>query len=421
MKDVEYIDSKELRKIQNDRFLNTFKRLSNVPFYKEKLTQNGIDSNTILSLNDIGRLPFIVKTDLTTCYPHGTIACPMSQIEKFHFTSGTKGIPVAIGYTHKDADAAAECFCRLMKSAGVTTNSVVQNSYGYGLFTGGLGVHEAACKIGATVIPVSVGNDDRQIKLLKDFEVDTLCATPSYTMHLAHKIINEKIRNIALKRCICGAEPWSENMKRAIEATLNIEAYDVYGITEFGACVGYNCQEREGLHICEDHFFIEIIDTITGENIYDESVGELVITSINKEANPLIRYRTGDLTHFILSPCKCGRTHRRIARIIGRVDDMLIVKGINIYPSQIENFVHATEELKSNDFEIVLTTVDYIDKLTLRIEANEQVVNNRLMKQRLENEFKQRFGIKADIDFVEKLCEGEILGKKKYVRDLRKI
>lgn len=419
MKDIEYIDVKSLKGIQNERFCNTFQKLLNVPYYREKLNLHGVDISGVKSLNDITALPFTTKEDLLKCYPFSAIACEKSEIVKYHFTSGTMGKPLAVGYTKHDVKIVSECLMRLLNAAGITSGSVVQNSYGYGLFSGGLSFHEAIDNVGATVIPSSVGGDDRQIVLLKDFAVDTLCATPSYALHLANKINSEGVSGLSLKRCICGAEPWSENMKFALETLLHIEAYDVYGMTELGVGIGYNCKYREGLHICEDYFYVEIIDPLTGENITDERTGELVITSLDKEGLPLIRYKTGDLTHFILQPCKCGRMHRRIARILGRVDDMLIVKGVNVYPSEIENFVHSFAEFKVSDFEIVLKTVDSLDRLILRIEADGATSKDEKLIIKIKDMFKQKFGIMAEIDFLERLASTKPDGKKIYVRDLR--
>lgn len=416
---IEYVDIKRLKEIQNERFCNMFKKLVKVPYYRQKLDVHGVDIDSVKTLNDIASLPFTTKEDLIKCYPNSAIACGKSKIAKYHFTSGTMGKPLAVGYTKNDVKIMSECLTRLLKAAGVTSDSVVQNCYGYGLFSGGLSFHEAISETGATVIPSSVGNDDRQIVLLKDFAVDTLCATPSYALHLANKIISSGVSDLSLKRCICGAEPWSENMKSAIEELLHVEAYDVYGMTEIGVGVGYSCKYREGLHICEDYFYVEIVDPVSGENISDERVGELVITCLAKEGLPLIRYKTGDLTNFILQPCKCGRTHTRIARIIGRVDDMIIVKGVNVYPSEIESFVHSIRELKGNEFEIVLETIDSLDRLTLRIEVDLTSIEDDDLIIKIKNMFKQKFGIRAAIELVERATIPQQTGKKKYVRDLR--
>lgn len=417
--DIEFINRNKLISIQNRRFAETFKNLLKVPYYKQKIIASGINIKDIKTLKDLNKLPFINKEDLINCYPQSDIACSKSNIVKYHFTSGTKGKPLAVGYTEKDIKIMANCLNRLFKASGMTANSIIQNSYGYGLFSGGLSFHEAICEFGATVIPTSVGNDERQIKLLEDFGADTLCATPSYTLHLANKIVADGVKDLSLKRCICGAEPWSENMKGAIENLLHVEAYDVYGMAETGVGVAYSCKFRDGLHVCEDYFYVEIVDPLSGENIRDEKVGELVITSLVKEGLPLIRYKTGDLTHFILQPCKCGRTHRRIARIIGRTDDMLIVKGVNVYPLEIESLVHSIGGLEGNDFEIILDTVDSLDRLTLRIEADEQILEDENFKINIEEMFKQKFGIRAEVELVGFSTIHKHTGKKKYVRDLR--
>lgn len=337
---IECMPREEMRKLQSERLIATVKRCyENVPFYRRKMDAKGIRPEDIRSIDDITRLPFTTKHDLRDEYPYGLQAVPMSEVRRVHASSGTTGKPIVGTYTQNDLDNWAECVARVLAVGDIGPGDVVQVSYGYGLFTGGLGVHEGVNRIGAIQLPTSSGNSEKQVMLMQDFASTALCSTPSYALHLTEVMekCGIKKENLKLRVGFFGAEPWTWGIRRELESKLGIKAIDIYGLTEMsGPGVGGECQYQDGTHVCEDMFYPEIIDPDTLEPVAPGERGELVFTSLCKEAMPILRYRTRDLTHLIYDKCRCGRTSVRIGKILGRSDDMLIIRGVNVFPSQIE-------------------------------------------------------------------------------------
>jgi phenylacetate-CoA ligase len=340
---AETISRVELEKLQTERLQKTVERVyRNVPFYKQKFDQAGVKPADIQSVCDLAKLPFTIKQDLRDHYPFGLFAVPQSEVTRIHASSGTTGKMTVVGYTAKDIDTWSEVIARSMGGGNVTKRDIVQIAYGYGLFTGGLGAHYGAEKIGASVVPISGGNTKRQLHIMKDFQTTVLACTPSYALYMAETMAEEgiKLDELALRVGFFGAEPWSDNMRKELEKQLNIKALDIYGLSEImGPGVACECLEQNGLHIWEDHFLVEVVDPSTDEVLPDGEKGELVFTCITKEALPLIRYRTHDISILTHEPCACGRTHVRMHRVMGRTDDMLIIRGVNVFPSQIESFL----------------------------------------------------------------------------------
>ncbi len=348
------------------------------PFYREKFDAMGVDPAGIQSLSDLARLPFTNKLDLRDHYPFGLFAVPMNRIIRIHASSGTTGKPTVVGYTRNDIEAWAEVCARAFALSGAKPGDIFQNAYGYGLFTGGLGMHYGAEKMGIAVIPISGGNTARQMMLLQDFQTDIMACTPSYALTLADALENAGISaaDLPVRAFILGAEPWSETMRTEIEAKLHAHAVNIYGLSEIiGPGVSNECVEaKDGLHIMEDHFLPEIVHPETGEVLPDGEVGELTFTTLTKEAMPLIRYRTGDLCSINRQPCLCGRTHARMSRILGRVDDMLIIRGVNIFPTQIEAALVALPEL-SPHYKLIVSRQGRLDELEVQIEVTESFYN----------------------------------------------
>ncbi|MCX7773128.1 MAG: phenylacetate--CoA ligase, partial [Clostridia bacterium] len=340
-KELETMDFRALRKLQGERLKDTVKRVyENVPYYAEKMKKAGITPDDIQTVEDLKKLPFTYKTDLRDNYPFGTFALPMDQVVRVHASSGTTGKQTVVGYTKNDIDHWSECVARCLASVGVTSKDIIHVAYGYGLFTGGLGLHYGAEKLGATVIPVSGGNTARQIQLLKDFGATVLCCTPSYALYLADELTAAGLtkNDLKLRIGVFGAEPLAEEMRNQIEEKLGLKACDIYGLSEImGPGVSMSCDHQSALHVQADHFIPEIIDPETGEVLPDGQKGELVFTCITKEALPLIRYRTRDLSVLTYETCACGRTMPRMEKVTGRSDDMLIIRGVNVFPSQIES------------------------------------------------------------------------------------
>ena len=344
------MDREELRQVQSERLRKTVERVYfNVPFYRHRMQEAGLGPENIRTIDDISKLPFTTKSDLRDNYPYGLFAVPMSEIVRLHATSGTTGKPTVVGYTRNDISTWSEVIARTLTAAGASKNDFIQIAYGYGLFTGGLGLHYGGEKIGASVIPVSGGNTTRQIQLMHDFGTTILACTPSYALYIAEALQESGINRdeLKLRAGVFGAEPWTENMRKEIEAKLRIKAIDIYGLSEvIGPGVASECQEQNGLHINEDHFYPEIIDPVTLEVLPEGSIGELVFTTITKEGLPLVRYRTRDLTRLTYEKCKCGRTLVRMEKCMGRSDDMLIIRGVNLFPSQIETVLLEMSEIK---------------------------------------------------------------------------
>jgi len=362
--------------LQAARLRATVERVSaTVPFYQRRFAEAGVDPATITSPADVARLPFTRKGDLRDNYPFGLFAVPRARVVHLHASSGTKGKPTVVGYTAADIDLWAACCARALACAGTRPGDVVHNAYGYGLFTGGLGLHYGVERLGATVVPASGGNTPRQILLLQDFAARVLCCTPSYALNIAGVMAatGAARASIALEIGIFGAEPWTEEMRRRIEKSLGIVALDIYGLSEvLGPGVAIECAEgRAGLHIWEDHFLPEVVDPASDEPLPDGRFGELVITTLTKEAMPVIRYRTGDLTMLIAEPCVCGRTHRRIARLAGRTDDMLIVRGVNVFPSEIERVLLETAELAPH-YQVTIDRRQALDTIEVQVEVMEE-------------------------------------------------
>ena len=400
-----------------------------VPFYKKKFDERGIKPSDLKSLKDLRRLPFTTKIDLRDNYPFGLFAVPMEQVVRIHASSGTTGKPTVVGYTRRDINTWAELMARSLAAAGAHKNDIIHNAYGYGLFTGGLGVHYGAEKLGASVIPISGGNSKRQIVIMQDFGSTVLTCTPSYALFLAETAeeMGVDFRKLKLKVGIFGAEPWSERMRDEIERKLGIQAIDIYGLSEvIGPGVSIECIEaKRGLHIFEDHFIAEIIDPQTGEVLPYGQKGELVFTTITKEAFPLIRYRTRDISVLYPEPCKCGRTHVRMERVSGRSDDMLIIRGVNVFPSQIESVLMNIEGVEPH-YLLIVDRQGNLDTLDLQVEVNEKVFSDEVknlqsLGRRIEKEIKDLLGVSAGVKLVEPKTIQRSEGKAQRVIDKRKI
>jgi phenylacetate-CoA ligase len=399
----------------------------NVPFYRESFAKAGVGPDDLQSLDDLRKFPFTVKQDMRDSYPYGLFAAPMEEIVRIHASSGTTGKPTVVGYTQKDIDMWSELMARSFVAAGVHKGDIIHNSYGYGLFTGGLGAHYGAEKLGASVIPMSGGNTKRQILIMKDFGSTVLTCTPSYSLYLAESAVEEGVdfRSLKLRVGIFGAEPWSEAMRGDIEEKLNICAIDIYGLSEImGPGVAIECREAKcGLHIWEDHFIPEIINPETGEPAPEGEKGELVISTITKEGIPLLRYRTRDITSITYEPCLCGRTHARIARMSGRSDDMLIIRGVNVFPSQIESILMKIEGVEPH-YMLIVDRKDNLDSLEVQVEVDERIFSDevkqlQILAQTIEKEIKDLLGVSCKVRLVEPKTIMRSEGKAKRVLDKR--
>ncbi len=427
--EYETLPREALEAIQLRRLQETLERVyATVPFYKRKLTEAGIKPSDIKSLKDLRRLPFTTKQDLRDNYPYGMFAVPMENVVRIHASSGTTGKPTVVGYTARDLQIWAELIARSLSAAGVTSGDIIHNSYGYGLFTGGLGIHQGAELLGASLIPVSGGNTKRQILIMKDFSPTALTCTPSYALHLAEAATEAGIKpgELNLKYGVFGGEPWSEEMRKEIETKLNLSAVDIYGLSEvMGPGVSVECREaKKGLHIFEDHFIPEIIDPITGEVLPNGERGELVFTSITKEACPLIRYRTRDVTSLDREPCVCGRTLVRMRKVSGRSDDMLIIRGVNVFPSQIESVLMEMKEVEPH-YQLVVNREGTLDTLTVLVEVGESVFSDEVrflqaIEKKIAKNIKEILGVSANVKLVEPKSIARSEGKAQRVIDNRK-
>ncbi len=427
--DIETAKREEIEKIQLKRLKETFDRVyALIPFYKKKFDKLGISHNNIKSLQDISKLPFTKKQDLRDHYPFGLFAVPISQVVRVHSSSGTTGKPTVVGYTKADMDIWNEVMARVYTMAGVNANDVVHNGYGYGLFTGGLGFHNGAEKIGATIIPASGGFTDRQLMLMKDFGATVLASTPSFALHLAEvaKKSGSNFKNEYKLKCgLFGAEPVSDGLKKEVSRVWGIDYHETYGLIEIiGPGVSSSCKYSNLLHINEDHFFPEIIDPKTGEVLPEGEIGELVITTLTKQALPIIRYRTGDITSLTYKPCKCGRTLVRMKSIIGRSDDMLIVNGVNIYPSQVEHIIANANGVTLN-YQIVADKKGFLDKLEILVEINDEVMSDNIkelekIKKELQHSLLNHLYINANVKLVEPRTIDRSMGKAVRVIDKRR-
>jgi len=428
--EFETLPREALEAIQLRRLKQTVERVyATVPFYRKQFDKAGVKPEHIKSLDDLRRLPFTTKQDLRDNYPFGLFAVPMENVVRIHASSGTTGKPTVVGYTARDIQTWAELMARALSAAGATRGDIIHNAYGYGLFTGGLGVHYGAEKLGASVIPVSGGNTKRQIMIMKDFGATVLTCTPSYALHLAEVAMEMGIdpKTLKLRIGVFGAEPWSEKMREEIEQKLYLTAVDIYGLSEIiGPGVSVECIEaKKGLHIFEDHFIPEIIDPETGENLKPGEVGELVITTITKEAFPVIRYRTRDITFLNPEPCICGRTHVRMGRVTGRTDDMLIIRGVNVFPSQIESVLMEIEDVEPH-YQIIVDREGNLDTLTVLVEVGEHAFSDEVRKlqeleRKIEKNIKEYLGVSAKVKLVEPKTIARSEGKAQRVIDKRKI
>jgi phenylacetate-CoA ligase len=424
----ESMDRDGIRKIQGERLRETVEKVYfNVPYYRRKMQEAGLGPESIQSIEDIAKLPFTTKSDLRDNYPFGLFAVPMSEIVRVHASSGTTGKPTVVGYTRNDISTWSEVIARTLTSAGANRHDFIQVAYGYGLFTGGLGLHYGGEKIGASVIPISGGNTVRQIQLMHDFGSTVLACTPSYALYLAEAIQESGISrdDLKLRVGVFGAEPWTENMRREIEDKLRIKAIDIYGLSEvIGPGVASECQFQEGLHINEDHFYPEIIDPKTLKVLPAGSTGELVFTTITKEGLPLIRYRTRDLTRLSYEKCKCGRTLVRMEKCLGRSDDMLIIRGVNLFPSQVESVLLEMSEIKPH-YLLIVDRVNNLDTLELKVEVDEAFFQDKIsqlesLRQKLQNNLENSLGLGIKVTLVEPKIIERSEGKSKRVIDKRK-
>lgn len=428
-KEKECMPREHLQNLQLRRLKETvYRAYAFVPAYKEKFDQAGIKPDDINTLDDIRKLPFTTKTDLRENYPFNLFAVPMSEVIRIHSSSGTTGKPTVVGYSRKDLDTWSELMARALCSAGANRYSVIQNSYGYGLFTGGLGVHYGAEKLGASVIPSSGGNTKRQVMLMQDFGTTVLTCTPSYALFMAEVMEEMGIspQELKLEAGIFGAEPWSEDMRAKIEEVLQIEAFDIYGLSEIiGPGVAIECECKKGLHIAEDHFVAEIIDPVTEEVLPYGKAGELVITTLTKEALPMIRYRTRDLTTLSIEPCPCGRTHVRMQKVLGRSDDMVIIRGVNIFPSMVESVLLRIQGV-SPYYLLVVDRKGNLDFLEVHVEVSEEVFSDEIRKLEelgalITRELESALGISVKVRLVEPKSIERSEGKAKRVIDKRTI
>ncbi len=428
-KEREALTDSAKRTLQSESLKDLVKRAyQRIPFYKEKFDQLGLKPDQFSSIEDIAKLPYTTKTDLRDNYPFGMFAVPINEVVETHTSSGTTGKPVIGGYTKRDIDLWSEVMARCLTLSGTTSTDVVHNAYGYGLFTGGLGVHYGARRIGATVIPVSGGNTKRQIMIMQDFNSTILTCTPSYTLYLAEmgEEMGVDFKRLPLRAGNFGAEPWSNNMRVEIENRLGLLALDIYGLTEIiGPGVGNECEHKTGVHIWDDHFYPEIINPDTGEVLPPGEVGELVITTLTKEATPLIRYRTRDITTLKPGKCTCGRTSIRMERIMGRTDDMLIIRGVNVFPSQIEEVLVRIEGTEPH-YQIMVDRMGSLDVLDVLVEMNEKMISDEIkeleqVEINIKSEIESMLGIKVGVKLVEPKTIARSEGKAKRVIDKRKL
>jgi phenylacetate-CoA ligase len=395
-------------------------------FHRKRFKEAAIDPRNINSLEDLRKLPFMVKRDFRDTYPTGMFCVPKNQIVRYHASSGTTGKPTLVGYTRNDITEWSTSLARGLTSLGIGRGDVMQNAYGYGLFTGGLGFHYAGEMVGAVVLPTGAGTTERQIELMQDLDTTAIACTPSYFLYLCEtaRALGVNLRETKLKAGLFGAEPWSEDMRKRIEDN-GIKAYDVYGTSELSGPLFTECTSQKGMHVWADQFLVEVVDPKTGENVSDGERGELVFTTLKKEALPLIRYRTGDLTTLDSEVCDCGRTHPRIMKMLGRVDDMLVIRGINVFPSQVESALMRIPELGDN-YELIVDRVHELDTLTVRVEARKEIFADRAsalpaLESRVSHVLRNILSIDVKVEIVEPQKIARSIGKAKRVTDKRKI
>jgi phenylacetate-CoA ligase len=430
-KEIETMPLKKMRELQLERLKwavgHAYK---NNAFYRKKYDEAGFKPEQLKSLDDMRRVPFLTKQDMRDNYPFGLFAVPMEKVVRVHSSSGTTGNATVVGYTKKDVDIFAEVVARCLVAYGATEKDVIQVAYGYGLFTGGLGLHYGAEKLGALTIPISGGNTERQLMLIKDFGTTMIACTPSYLLNVADYIEKKRpdydMRKTKLKAGILGAEPWSEGMRKEIETRLGIDAFDIYGLSEvIGPGVSCECSAKSGLHVHEDHFYVEIIDPETGDILPEGEKGEIVYTTLTKEAFPGIRYRSRDVTRLYRDTCTCGRTLVKMERVAGRSDDMLIIRGVNVFPSQIETVLMEVEGIEPH-YQIILDRKAALDDVEVMVEVNEKLFSDEVkvldnLRKKISDRFRSVLGISAKITLVEPLTIARSEGKAVRVVDRRKI
>jgi phenylacetate-CoA ligase len=423
----DYLPRPQLLGLQLQRLQSVVSRAyERVPLFRSRMDERKLTPAAIRSLADIAELPFTVKTDLRDTYPFGLFASPMEEIVRLHASSGTTGKPIVVAYTQSDLDVWSEVMVRSFAACGLHRGDVIQNAYGYGLFTGGLGAHYGAEALGATVIPISGGNTERQLMVMADFGVTALCCTPSYFVYLMESARESRIDLSRLRVGVFGAEPWSDSMRDRIQADSGIRAHDIYGLSEIiGPGVGIECAHQNGLHIFEDHFYPEIIDPETGEVLPDGAEGELVLTTLSKQAMPMIRYRTRDVTSIMAEPCACGRTIRRIRRIGRRSDDMLIIRGVNVFPSQVETALLRVEGTLPH-YQIVLTREKGLDQMEVKVEVTPEMFSDEIRKlealqSQLESTIENILGLRVKVTLVQPRSLARSEGKARRVSDLRNV
>ena len=419
----EAMDRAELAQLQLERLQQTLLRVGrNVPLYRKRFAEHDIAPETFADVADLRRLPFTTKADLREAYPYGLFAVPLRDVVRLHASSGTSGKPVVAGYTRNDVKTWSRLVGRVLVAAGAGRDDVVQIALGYGLFTGGIGFHYGAEAVGAAVIPASSGGTRRQIAIMQDYRTTVFVATPSYALHLAETIeaMDVNVNSLSLRFGLFGAETWTEAMRAAIEDRLKLTATDNYGLSEImGPGVAGECLEKAGMHVSEDHFFIEIVDPATGEPLPDGEEGELVVTTLTKEAFPMIRFRTGDMTRIIPGPCACGRTMRRIGRIVGRCDDMLIIRGVNVFPSRIESILLEVEGTTPN-YRIVLERKGALDEALVEVEPTEELLFDRVAEhQALLDKLGRRFASELGVGLGVKLVEPGSLARGQEGKTIR--
>ena len=424
----EWMSRDEMTNLQSARLVKLVDRVyHSVEYYRKKMQALGLEPGDIRGIEDLDKLPFTTKDDLRDTYPFGMFAVPNSQITRIHASSGTTGKATVVGYTRRDIDIWSECVARCIAMAGLGKEDIIQVAYGYGLFTGGLGAHYGAEKMGATVVPMSTGNTKKLITMMIDFGVTGIMCTPSYLLHIAETIEEMGVRDqICLKASLNGAEPWTEGMRGQIEQYLGIHAHDIYGLSEImGPGVATDCSFHKGLHIHEDHFLPEIVDQNTLKPLRDGMTGELVISTLTKEGLPLIRYRTKDLTSIDHSPCACGRTTARIARFTGRTDDMLIIRGVNVFPSQIEAALLEMGETTPH-YLLIVDRINNMDTLEVQVEVEERFFSDEIrelenLTNRIAHVIQQAIGLSVKVKLVEPKSIERSMGKTQHVIDKRKL
>jgi phenylacetate-CoA ligase len=421
----DYLPLPQLHDLQLRRLKATVKQAyDHVALFRSRMEERRLTPESLRSLADIALLPFTMKADLRDTYPFGLFASPMQDIVRLHASSGTTGKPIVVAYTQQDINVWSSVMVRSFAACGVHRGDVIQNAYGYGLFTGGLGAHYGGEALGATVIPISGGNTDRQIMVMHDFGVSVICCTPSYFLHLIERSQEMKLKPQNLRVGVFGAEPWTEEMRQRIEATSGIKAYDIYGLSEIiGPGVAMECTCQAGPHVFEDHFYPEIIDPQTQQVLPDGTEGELVLTTLSKQAMPMIRYRTRDITLINPEPCACGRTIRRIRRINRRSDDMFIIRGVNVFPSQIEAALLAAEGTLPH-YHIILTREKDLDQIEVKVEVTPEVFSDKIramedLRKKLSASIEHTIGIRAQVTLAEPRSLQRSEGKAKRVTDLR--